>query len=76
VVGSNSVTIVPPQGIHPKECTVLLIRRILFPTDFSEHSGWAFPLACSLARDHGASMVGDLDRHLGEQIEGISVYYR
>src|SRR3954471_3355704 len=33
------------------------IRTILHPTDFSERSAYAFRLACSLARDHGASVV-------------------
>jgi nucleotide-binding universal stress UspA family protein len=33
------------------------LRAILFPTDFSEKAEVAFPLACSLARDHGATLV-------------------
>lgn len=33
------------------------IRAILFPTDFSEKATVAFPLACSLARDHGATLI-------------------
>ena len=33
------------------------IRTILHPTDFSESSEWAFHLACSLARDHRASLI-------------------
>lgn len=33
------------------------IRTILHPTDFSLHSGYAFRLACSLARDHGARVI-------------------
>jgi nucleotide-binding universal stress UspA family protein len=33
------------------------IRTILHPTDFSEPSEWAFHLACSLARDHGARLI-------------------
>src|SRR5262245_8936906 len=36
---------------------MLPIRTILHPTDFSERSGYAFRLACSLARDHGAAVV-------------------
>jgi nucleotide-binding universal stress UspA family protein len=36
---------------------MLAIRTILHPTDFSEHSGQAFRLACSLARDHGARLI-------------------
>ncbi|HVS38323.1 MAG TPA: universal stress protein [Gemmataceae bacterium] len=36
---------------------MLSIRTILVPTDFSERSGHAFRLACSLARDHGARVV-------------------
>jgi nucleotide-binding universal stress UspA family protein len=30
---------------------------ILHPTDFSTHSDYAFRLACSLARDHGARVI-------------------
>ena len=33
------------------------IRKILFPTDFSEHSKAAFDVACALARDYGAEML-------------------
>jgi nucleotide-binding universal stress UspA family protein len=33
------------------------IKTILHPTDFSRHSDYAFRLACSLARDHGARVV-------------------
>lgn len=33
------------------------IRVILHPTDFSESSGQAFELACSLAQVHGARLV-------------------
>jgi nucleotide-binding universal stress UspA family protein len=33
------------------------IRTILCPTDFSDHSGQAFRLACSLARDYGARLL-------------------
>lgn len=36
---------------------MLPIHTILFPTDFSEQSVAAFPLACSLARDCGARVV-------------------
>jgi nucleotide-binding universal stress UspA family protein len=36
---------------------MLPIRAILHPTDFSERSGYAFQLACSLARDHGARLI-------------------
>jgi nucleotide-binding universal stress UspA family protein len=36
---------------------MLSIRTILHPTDFSEYSAFAFQLACSLARDHGAKVV-------------------
>jgi nucleotide-binding universal stress UspA family protein len=34
-----------------------LIQKILHPTDFSESSGYAFQLACSLARDRGARLI-------------------
>jgi nucleotide-binding universal stress UspA family protein len=33
------------------------IQTILHPTDFSERSGYAFQLACSLARDRGARLI-------------------
>jgi nucleotide-binding universal stress UspA family protein len=36
---------------------MLPIRTVLHPTDFSEHSGYAFRLACSLARDYGARLI-------------------
>ena len=36
---------------------MLAIRTILHPTDFSRNCNHAFPLACSLARDHGARLV-------------------
>lgn len=32
-------------------------QTILHPTDFSPHSRYAFELACSLARDHGARLM-------------------
>jgi nucleotide-binding universal stress UspA family protein len=37
--------------------SMFAIRRILYPTDFSESSLCAFPLACSLAQDFGARIV-------------------
>jgi nucleotide-binding universal stress UspA family protein len=36
---------------------MLAIKTILYPTDFSERAGFAFDLACALARDHGARLV-------------------
>jgi nucleotide-binding universal stress UspA family protein len=36
---------------------MLAIKTILHPTDFSEHSDYAFRFACSLARDHGARLM-------------------
>jgi universal stress protein A len=36
---------------------MLPIQTILHPTDFSERSGYAFQLACSLARDGGARLI-------------------
>jgi nucleotide-binding universal stress UspA family protein len=36
---------------------MLHLRTILHATDFSESSQFAFRLACSLARDHGARVV-------------------
>jgi nucleotide-binding universal stress UspA family protein len=40
-----------------EEQTMLPIRTILHPTDFSERSRLAFELACSLARDYGARLI-------------------
>lgn len=36
---------------------MLPIHTILHPTDFSERANYAYKLACSLARDHGARVV-------------------
>jgi nucleotide-binding universal stress UspA family protein len=36
---------------------MLPVRTVLHPTDFSEHSDYAFRLACSLARDYGARLI-------------------
>jgi len=36
---------------------MLPIRTVLHPTDFSEHSDYAFRLASSLARDYGARVI-------------------
>ena len=36
---------------------MLAVHTILHPTDFSEHSKYAFWLACALARDYGARLV-------------------
>ena len=36
---------------------MLAIQTILHPTDFSERSGYAFRLACSLARDRDARLI-------------------
>ncbi len=36
---------------------MLHLNAILHPTDFSDHSDYAFRLACSLARDHGARII-------------------
>jgi nucleotide-binding universal stress UspA family protein len=36
---------------------MLPIRTVLHPTDFSDSSGHAFRVACSLARDYGARLV-------------------
>jgi nucleotide-binding universal stress UspA family protein len=33
-----------------------VIRTILCPTDFSRYSGYAFELACTLAREYGAQL--------------------
>jgi len=35
---------------------MLPIRTIVYPTDFSERSGYAFQVACALARDYGARL--------------------
>ncbi len=57
----------PPGGAPPRACgtpspvregrAMTGIKTILHPTDFSEHAGRAFRLACSLARDHGARLI-------------------
>lgn len=36
---------------------MLNIQTILHPTDYSEHSDYAFRIACSLARDYRAKLV-------------------
>lgn len=36
---------------------MLPIKTILHPTDFSERSGYAFQVACALARDYKARLV-------------------
>jgi nucleotide-binding universal stress UspA family protein len=36
---------------------LLHLNAILHPTDYSEHSDYAFRLACSLARDHEARLI-------------------
>ena len=36
---------------------MLSIRKILLPTDFSEHSQPAFEFACALARDYAAELL-------------------
>ncbi len=36
---------------------MLPIKTILHPTDFSQSARYAFRLACSLARDHGARLI-------------------
>lgn len=33
------------------------LDTILYPTDFSKPSEYAFPLVCSMARDHGAKVL-------------------
>src|SRR5262249_32057374 len=43
-----------PRG---QEGVMLPVHTILQPTDFSDHSRYAFRLACALARDYGARLV-------------------
>jgi nucleotide-binding universal stress UspA family protein len=40
-----------------RDKTVSSIQTILHPTDFSEHSRYAFQTACSLAKDHDARLI-------------------
>jgi nucleotide-binding universal stress UspA family protein len=40
-----------------KETTMLPLGTILHPTDFSEHSEFAFRVACALARDYKARLI-------------------
>jgi hypothetical protein len=58
--GGRSRTVLadaPDRGRLKKGAlTVLPIRTILHPTDFSEQSRPAFNLACALARDYGAAL--------------------
>jgi nucleotide-binding universal stress UspA family protein len=52
--------VVAEQKTHwylPRAPTMLPIRTILHPTDFSEHARYAFRLACALARDYGAKLI-------------------
>lgn len=54
---------------------MLAIDTILHPTDFSERSEYAFRLACSLGRDHGARLVVlhvAVPPHVG-YLEGVPV---
>src|SRR5438132_12421247 len=36
---------------------MLALHTLLFPTDLSSRAAHVFPLACSLARDHGARVI-------------------
>jgi nucleotide-binding universal stress UspA family protein len=47
----------PPFPHSWEEPDMLSLRTILHPTDFSKPSDYAFRLACSLARDHGAGLT-------------------
>src|SRR5689334_13179487 len=52
------------EQLSEKEHTMIPIRTILHPTDFSGHAEHAFQLACCLARDQGARVIV---LHVGEQ---------
>jgi nucleotide-binding universal stress UspA family protein len=46
-----------PSGPFPRRCAMLTLKTVLHPTDFSERSHFAFWVACTVARDHGAKLV-------------------
>jgi nucleotide-binding universal stress UspA family protein len=46
-----------PVSLLPTGDTMLQIHTILHPTDYSDLSGPAFELACSLARDYAAELL-------------------
>src|SRR5262245_21835070 len=48
----------PPEPFTPHpEVAMFAFKTILHPTDFSAPSEYAFRLAASLARDHGARLI-------------------
>jgi nucleotide-binding universal stress UspA family protein len=55
VVIRDATHLFPEPGALERD--MLSIRAILHPTDFSRGSEYAFQLACSLARDHGARLI-------------------
>src|SRR5262249_13527498 len=40
-----------------RRSAMLPIHTLLYPTDFSPHAEFAFPMACALARDYGARLI-------------------
>jgi nucleotide-binding universal stress UspA family protein len=54
---------------------MLAIRRILYPTDFSELARPAFDLACAIARDYGAELVvcHVLPPPIASVVDGVAV---
>jgi nucleotide-binding universal stress UspA family protein len=53
----RGVEICPAFAHHPEVRSMLPIHTILHPTDFSERSEFALPVACALARDYTARLV-------------------
>jgi hypothetical protein len=58
---AQQLNVMPSVDLGREEHIMLAIATILHPTDFSEHSEFAFRLACALARDYNAA--GAAERH-------------
>jgi len=54
---ANVFETIPNDGRVSKERVMLPLATILHPTDFSEHSEFAFRLASALARDYHARLI-------------------
>jgi universal stress protein A len=56
-LGAGALAAVEDGIPGPEVRTMLPIKTILFPTDFSEHAAIALPVAAALARDYKARLV-------------------
>jgi MFS superfamily sulfate permease-like transporter/nucleotide-binding universal stress UspA family protein len=56
-VGEDKVRPAPISAAEPPPRSVLPIKAILHPTDFSEHADFAFQQTCAIAREHGARLM-------------------